>query len=64
MNLRTIRRTAGLSQQALGELTGLHQATISRIESGKHNVTLEQLRRFGEVLGVTLHELVNEDRVA
>ena len=64
MNLRTHRLTAGLSQQALGELTGLHQATISRIESGKHNVTLEQLRRIGEALGVSLQDLVNEDKAA
>ncbi len=33
------RRDAGLSQQALADLTGLRQETLSRIENAKHSAT-------------------------
>jgi DNA-binding XRE family transcriptional regulator len=33
------RREAGLSQQALADLAGLRQETLSRIETAKHSAT-------------------------
>jgi transcriptional regulator with XRE-family HTH domain len=35
MDIRETRRSLGLSQAELAERLGLHQATISRFESGK-----------------------------
>jgi DNA-binding XRE family transcriptional regulator len=35
------RKAAGLSQQELGDRAGVRQETISRIESGKHSVTVK-----------------------
>jgi DNA-binding XRE family transcriptional regulator len=35
------RKAAGLSQQELAERAGVRQETISRIESGKHSVTVK-----------------------
>src|SRR5438874_12963796 len=35
------RKAAGLSQQQLAGLAGVRQETISRIESGKHSVTVK-----------------------
>jgi predicted transcriptional regulator len=35
------RQAARLSQQQLAELAGVRQETISRLESGKHSVTVK-----------------------
>jgi ribosome-binding protein aMBF1 (putative translation factor) len=41
--LRAARIKAGLSQQALGAMTGIGQAHVSEIELGRVNVTLETM---------------------
>lgn len=41
--IRRIRKRRGLSQQALGELAGLRQETISSIETGNQSARLENL---------------------
>lgn len=48
------RRTAGLTQQALAEQTGIGQSEISRIERGVANPTQETLTRLGQALGKRL----------
>ncbi|HEX3657009.1 MAG TPA: helix-turn-helix transcriptional regulator [Pirellulales bacterium] len=44
------RKALGLSQQALAELAGMRQETISRIESGKHTPTARTIDRIDHVL--------------
>ena len=50
------RRAMGLTQQQLAEKTGIDQAAISRIESGRANPTLNTLDAL--VVGVGYHLLV------
>lgn len=38
-NLIRERKTLGLSQQALANLAGMRQETLSRLESGKHTIS-------------------------
>ena len=45
------RREAGLTQAQLARLTGLGQADISRIESGRANPTLSTLAAVAHALG-------------
>jgi DNA-binding Xre family transcriptional regulator len=53
VHLRELREARGLSQQALGELAGVRQATISELESGHEQRPdygiLERLARALEV---------------
>jgi ribosome-binding protein aMBF1 (putative translation factor) len=55
------RQAAGLSQQALARRAGVRQETISRIESGKHTVTVRVIDKIDKALnraesgGKTLH---------
>ena len=45
------RKEAGLTQQQLAEKTGIDQAAISRIESGKGNPTLSTLEALAKGVG-------------
>ena len=46
------REKAGLTQAELAERIGTDQASISRIESGARNITLETLAKIAKVLGL------------
>lgn len=58
--IRRARKSAGLSQSALGEKVGLRQATISKLESGEPNTRIETLLDAMSALGL---EFVVRDRI-
>lgn len=72
--VREFRKRAGLTQTQLAERSGASQSTISQLENGQGNVTLQMLQAIGAVLGfdvriaspvddtVQLGELSPEDR--
>lgn len=49
--LAAIRKSQGLTQKQLSEISGLSTATISNIESGENSYTLRSLIRYAEALG-------------
>jgi transcriptional regulator with XRE-family HTH domain len=54
--IRRIRKDRGLTQRGLAAASGVDQATISQIESGKHRPNLETLDRLAEALSVGVGE--------
>lgn len=52
--IRQRRKTLGVDQQTLAEIAGTSVHTISDIESGKGNPTLEVLNKTLRVLGLEL----------
>jgi len=50
MEIRNLRKSAGLTQQQLGEITGLSQAVIARIERGSIDPKASVLRKIMTVL--------------
>lgn len=56
--VRARRLALGLSQERLAEGTALHWSFIGRIERGQANLTLRNIVRLAEVLGVDAGELV------
>ena len=48
------RNNTGVTQKELAHRTGLTQALISRIESGKSHPTIETLKRLADGLGLRL----------
>ena len=56
-NLTTIRKAKGLSQTELAEAVGIKQATVSRIEKGVNNPSLDVAERIAVALGVNVVEL-------
>jgi transcriptional regulator with XRE-family HTH domain len=57
-----LRIKRGLNQKQLSEASGITQATISRIESGKvKELRSESLLRLARALGVTMEYLIDTD---
>jgi DNA-binding XRE family transcriptional regulator len=52
--IKAKRLKKGITQLDLGEAVGCNQDNISRIESGKVNLTIESLSNIADSLGVTL----------
>ena len=55
--IRAQRAKAGMSQIRLGEITGMEQAHISRLETGRAEPCLGTLRMIAKAFGITLAEL-------
>lgn len=54
MKLAKIRKSKGLTQKDISNLTGLSVSTISNIENGDNSYTIRSLIRYAEVLGYEL----------
>ncbi|MGQ4349671.1 helix-turn-helix domain-containing protein [Streptomyces sp. SAS_275] len=57
-HVRAARTDAKLSQEKLGETTGLDRKTINRIEQGTHSPLLDHLLLIADALHVPLTDLV------
>lgn len=60
-NIRKHRHLRGWTQKQLGEAVDLVKETISRLESGKHNVTVDKLQEIADVLGISMEEICLEN---
>jgi len=56
-NLREHRQTQGLSQEALADLAGLHRTYVSQVERTVTNVSLDNVFKLAQALGVDAHLL-------
>lgn len=57
--LSTLRLEADLSQEKLGEMTGLDRTYISGIERGKRNPSLKNIEKLAKALKVKVSDLTN-----
>lgn len=51
-NVRRLRVSAGISQEALAERARLHRTYVSSVERAHRNITLENICALAEALGV------------
>jgi transcriptional regulator with XRE-family HTH domain len=58
-NVRRLRTTRGLSAGALAAASGVGKATLSRIEAGQANPTVETLYALADALGVSFGTLTS-----
>ena len=56
--LKLARQKAGLSQTDLMNRTGIQRTTLSDIETGKHNVTIDLMDRLAQAVGCKLTDLL------
>lgn len=57
--LVALRKKKGLSQRALGKLSGVSHITIARIETGQFDPRLSTLRCLAKTLKVKISALVD-----
>jgi transcriptional regulator with XRE-family HTH domain len=50
--MRDIRKAQGISQEKLGDLSGLHRTYIGAIERGEQNVSIDNIAKIAEALKV------------
>lgn len=56
--MRAVREELGWSQENLAEASGLHWTYVSSVERGERNISLLNILKVAEALGVDPGELV------
>ena len=56
--LRQVRSKKGISQEKLAERAGLHRTYVSSVERGERNISLVNIEKLAEALGVSLKDLM------
>lgn len=57
-NVRRLRLEQGLSQEQLADKAGLHRTYIGMIERAEKNITLCNIEKLANALGVKVSELM------
>ena len=58
--MRKFRNSAGISQEALADLAGIHRTYVGDVERGERNISLLNMTRISSALGVRLSQIVLE----
>ncbi|MGV9554546.1 helix-turn-helix domain-containing protein [Streptomyces sp. NPDC003522] len=60
-NARKLRIKAGLSQEQLADIAHLHRTYVGSVERGERNISLVNIYRLAEALGVSPTQLLPDD---
>lgn len=60
-NVKHLRSVKGISQQALADKVGVDRSTISRIENGEIETTIDNAMKIANVLKVKIEDLITKD---
>ena len=60
-NLKKYRKRTGLSQEQFAEKCGMHRTYISAIECYRRSISLENIQRIADALGIDTYKLFLED---
>ena len=61
--IRQIRKEIGLSQEGLANNSGLDRSYLGGIERGEHNITMINLIKVADSLGIKASELLNRSQL-
>lgn len=56
-NIKKIRKETGLSQEKFALLIGMDRTYFSSVESGKRNISIENIEKIAKGLNISLSEL-------
>ena len=62
INVKHYRQATGLSQEAFAEKCGLHRTYISAIECFRRSISLENIQRIADALGIEPYRLLQENK--
>ena len=60
-NLRYYRNKLGVSQEKFGEMCNLHRTYISDIERFNRSISLENIQKIADALGIETYKLFIEE---
>lgn len=63
LNVKRYRQAAGLSQEAFAEKCGMHRTYISAIECFRRSISLENIQRISDELGIETYQLFMEEDI-
>ena len=58
-HLRALRKSLGISQEALADLSGMRRTYVGGIERGERNVSLDNIERLARALNVDVLDLLD-----
>lgn len=61
-NLKKYRTAIGLSQEAFADKCGMHRTYISAIECYRRSISLENIQRIADALGIDAYKLLLENK--
>ena len=59
--IQNLRKENGLSQEAFAEKCGLHRTYISAVECYRRSISLENIQRIADALGIETYKLFMEN---
>ncbi|MEZ4732347.1 MAG: helix-turn-helix transcriptional regulator [Caldilineaceae bacterium] len=59
--LRVLRQRRGLSQEQLGEMLGVHQTHVGRLERGEKIPNAAIILKVADIFGVTADQLMRDE---
>lgn len=60
-NLKKYRMAIGMSQEEFAEKCGLHRTYISAVECHRRSISLENIQRIADALGIETYKLLVEE---
>ena len=61
LRIKELRAELGMSQEAFAYSIGMSRTYFAEVETGKRNVSIENIDRIARGLGVSLKEFFNSD---
>lgn len=59
VNMRRLRKQAGLSQEALADACGLHRTYVGSVERAERNISIDNMEVVAAALGCRLQDLLD-----
>ena len=59
--VRSIRKTLGISQESLADLSGLDRSYIGGVERGERNISLGNIDKIAQALDLSIKDLFEND---